>query len=64
MSVSKDRNAAPANETPDAAELADGQLDAVSGGGAAVKNPTVDLTVNQQKGSEKAAAAADALIRG
>jgi hypothetical protein len=57
-------------ENPDAllaagaVELVETQLDRVAGGGANTINTIQDVTVNKQKGAEKAAAAADALIRG
>jgi hypothetical protein len=60
MSVSKDQ-AADAIQTPDAAELAASQLDAVRGGSPVVAQ---DVVVHKQTAAEKNAAAADALIRG
>jgi hypothetical protein len=57
------------SETPDslltdgAAELVESQLDGVVGGTTVIQ-ATQDVTNNQQKGAQKSAEAADALIRG
>ena len=54
-----------ANGTADAnAELSEKELDGVSGGGTADQTQQIkDVTMNKQKGAQKAADATDAYIR-
>jgi hypothetical protein len=56
-------NRKPLAIVPEAHELTEAELDAVSGGGTKVMTQTVDVTQNQQRTAIKAAEAADSYIR-